>query len=190
MRVLIVAIAFAAALVAAAPASAQRMSLADRVALLEQRAADNRVSMDLLNQVSELRAEVQALRALVEELQQQNEQLRASSRTQYLDLDGRLNRLEGGMPAAPGEGTVGAAAPRVHGDPGLLANAADERSAYEQAFDALKSGDYVASADLFLAFLQAYPEGVYAPNARYWLGESYYVTQNYEMAREQFEVLV
>src|SRR5690606_5604435 len=110
MRVLIVAIAFAAALVAAAPASAQRMSLADRVALLEQRAADNRVSMDLLNQVSELRAEVQALRALVEELQQQNEQLRASSRTQYLDLDGRLNRLEGGIPAAPDEGTVRAAA--------------------------------------------------------------------------------
>jgi tol-pal system protein YbgF len=205
MRFLIVPIAFAAALVAAAPASAQqRLSLADRVAILEQRSADNRVGMDLLNQVSELREEVRALRAQVEELQQQNEQLRASNRTQYLDLDGRLNRLEGNLPAAPVEGAAPVpqasaapaapapadSAPRVHGDPGLLANTAGERAAYEKAFDALKSGDYVASADLFLAFLQAYPEGVYAPNARYWLGESYYVTQNYELARDQFQALV
>ena len=40
------------------------------------------------------------------------------------------------------------------------------------------------------AFLQTYPEGAYAPNARYWLGESYYVTQNYALAREQFQALI
>jgi tol-pal system protein YbgF len=204
MRFLIVPIAFAAAFMAAAPAWAQRASLADRVAVLEQRAADNSGNMDLLNQVTELRREVQALRSQVEELQQQNEQLRATNRSQYLDLDGRLNRLEGGGAAPPvlGEGTTGATsapapapAPRdtppvVHGDAGLLAGAADERAAYETAFNALKSGDYTQSARLFQEFLRLHPEGVYAPNARYWLGESYYVTQNYDMAREQFEALV
>ncbi|MDH7453536.1 tol-pal system protein YbgF [Luteimonas composti] len=202
MRALIVPIAFAAALVAAAPASGQRMSLADRVAVLEQRAADNRGNVDLLNQLTELRREVQSLRSQVEELQQQNEQLKSTSRSQYLDLDGRLNRLEGaGAPALPdpaGAGTpVGAAPaapadtrPSVHGDAGLIANTADERGAYDAAFAALKTGDYVQSAQLFQDFLRVYPEGVYAPNARYWLGESYYVTQNYEMAREQFQVLM
>ena len=202
MRALIVLIAFAAALVAAAPASGQRMSLADRVALLEQRAADNRGNVDLLNQLTELRREVQALRSQLEELQQQNEQLKSTNRSQYLDLDGRLNRLEGsGAPALPdpaGPATpVGAAPaapadskPRVHGDAGLIANTADERGAYDVAFSALKGGDYVQSAELFQDFLRVYPEGVYAPNARYWLGESYYVTQNYEMAREQFQVLM
>ncbi|HMA15006.1 MAG TPA: YbgF trimerization domain-containing protein, partial [Kiloniellaceae bacterium] len=83
------------------------MSLADRVAVLEQRAADNRGNVDLLNQLSELRTEIQALRGQVEELQRQNEQLRSTSRSQYLDLDGRLNRLEGGVPAAPAEGAAG-----------------------------------------------------------------------------------
>src|SRR5690606_12773474 len=124
-------------------------------------------------------------------------------RSQHLDLNGRLNRLEGGVPAAPaGEaaGDTGPAAstapapqdapPRVHGDAGLLANAADERGAYDTAFDALKAGDYVRAADLFQAFLRTYPEGVYAPNARYWLGESYYVTQNYALARDQFQALM
>ena len=200
---IVASIACAAALVAAAPASAQRMSLADRVAVLEQRAADTRGNVDLLNQLTELRTEIQALRGQVEELQRQNEQLRSTNRSQYLDLDGRLNRLEGGVPAAPAEGGAGDtgaaasaapvpqdAAPRMHGDAGLLANTADERGAYDTAFDALKAGDYVRSADLFQAFLRAYPEGVYAPNARYWLGESYYVTQNYALARDQFQALM
>ncbi|MGJ4728480.1 tol-pal system protein YbgF [Luteimonas sp. SDU101] len=208
MRAFLVPIAFAAAFMAAAPASAQRASLADRVAVLEQRAADNSGNVDLLNQVTELRREVQVLRSQVEELQHQNEQLKSTGRSQYLDLDGRLNRLEGAglpPPALPGDGAtpttpaapVGAAparpsepAPTVHGDAGLVANTAGERGAYEAAFDALKAGNYAESAQLFQDFLRVHPEGVYAPNARYWLGESYYVTQNYELAREQFQALV
>lgn len=207
MRSAFVPIVFAAALVAAAPASAQRASLADRVAVLEQRAADNQGNVDLLNQLTQLRTEVQALRAQIEELQQQNEQLKSSGRSQYLDLDGRLNRLEGAgalppassgqVPASNPPPSTAAAVPvprdtppRIHGDRGLVANTAEERSAYETAFDALKTGRYADSAQLFQSFLEAYPEGAYAPNARYWLGESYYVTQNYELAREQFQALI
>jgi tol-pal system protein YbgF len=204
MHKVLVPIAFAAALVAAAPASAQRASLADRVAALEQRAADNQGNIDLLNQLTALRTEVQALRAQIEELQQQNEQLKATSRNQYLDLDGRLNRIEGGMaPAVPGvlEAPPAASAappapavrdtpPRIHGDPGSISKMADERGAYEAAFDALRSGQYEESARRFQQFLVDFPAGSYAPNARYWLGESYYVTREYALALEQFELLV
>ncbi len=31
---------------------------------------------------------------------------------------------------------------------------------------------------------------MYAPNALYWLGESYYVTQNYALAQQQFQALL
>lgn len=202
-RYVLVPIAFAAALVAAAPAFAQRASLADRVAVLEQRAADNQGNIDLLNQLTALRSEVQALRSQIEELQQQNEQLKTSSRNQYLDLDGRLNRIEGGaLPAAPGMietpgASTGQAAPAVrdtpptiHGDPGSLSQMGDERGAYEAAFGALRSGDYAESARRFQQFLVDFPAGSYAPNARYWLGESYYVTQDYALALEQFQSLV
>ncbi len=101
VRKTLLAAAFAAALVAAAPAAAQRASLADRVAALEQQAANNQGNVDLLNQVSQLRSEVQALRSQVEELQQQNRQLMDTSKAQYLDLDGRINRLESGAPVTP-----------------------------------------------------------------------------------------
>lgn len=200
---LLISILLAASAVSA-PAFAQRVSLADRVAALEARSNNNQANVDLLNQLTQLRSEVQALRAQVEELQQQNQQLQSTSKAQYLDLDDRLNRLEGGgpviaPPAASGASSVQPApavpgvqdsAPAVYGDKGAVAQGAGERAAYDAAFSALKNGQYAQSAELFQNFLQQYPNGSYTPNALYWLGESYYVTQNYQLAREQFQSLL
>lgn len=201
----------AAALVAAAPAHAQRVSLADRVAALEAKANNPQQNLDLLNRVTQQESELRELRAQLEQLQNENEQLKQRSRDQYLDLDGRLNRIEGGTPpvpagAAPVSPPLGnapastpAAAPApataerppsVHGDVGALSAAGDERTAYNVAFDRLKAGEYADAAQLFTSFLQLYPGGVYAPNALYWLGESYYVTQNYALAADQFRALL
>ncbi|ALN62809.1 tol-pal system protein YbgF [Lysobacter antibioticus] len=202
MRKFALALAIAAACLAATPAFAQRASLADRVAVLEQRASDNQANLDLLNQVTQLKTELQALRAQVEELQQTTRQLQDTNKAQYLDTDNRLNRLEGGVaPSAPAaapqtpptpspSAAVRDSAPVVHGDAGLLAQSGDERGAYDTAFSALKAGQYVESARLFQAFLANYPSGAYAPNALYWLGESYYVTQNYQLAQEEFQTLL
>ena len=181
---------------AATPVCAQRASLADRVAALEQGAANRGQSnVDLLNQVAALSAEVQALRGEIEQLQQQLEQERESGKNQYLDIDGRLQRLEGGAPAAKTAAAANAATPvdhppSVHGDAGTLALSGDERRDYQAAFDTLKSGQYAESARQFQAFLAQYPNGSYAPNALYWLGESYYVTQNYDLAQQQFQTLL
>ncbi len=196
---LLIPLLFAAA-VASSPAWAQRASLADRVTALEARSANNQANVDLLNQMSQLRSEIQALRAQVEELQQQNERLQSASKSQYLDLDGRLNRLEGGSTPAKSAAPVTTAPttpplqdkpPAVYGDKGAIAaQTAAERTAYDAAFNALKAGQYAQSAELFQAFLQQYPNGSYTPNALYWLGESYYVTQNYPLAQEQFQALL
>lgn len=196
LRRVVLALAVAATTGVSAPAFAQRASLAERVAALEQRAAGDRGNVDLLNQVTQLKTEVAQLRAQIEELQQQATQAQSTSRAQYLDLDGRLNRLEGGPPAAPVQGgaappasAAGAARGAAPATRAAAPPAADERASYEAAFDTLKSGQYDASARAFSQFLQRYPNGAYAANARYWLGESYYVTQNYELALQQFQAL-
>jgi len=198
-----------AALVAATPAHAQKLSLADRVARLEAQANNTQANQDLLNQLAQLRTEVVTLREMVEQLQHENQQLQQRNRDQYLDLDGRLNRLEGGaLPAPPADPAAtpapaattrapaaqapaaAAETPTVHGDPGSLARSEDERAAYNAAFDVLKAGRYDESAQMFQAFLDTHPSGIYAPNALYWLGESYYVTGNYRLAAQQFQALL
>ena len=67
---------------------------------------------------------------------------------------------------------------------------AGEQAAYDTAFDALREGRYAESARRFSAFLEQFPQGELADNATYWLGESYYVTQNYQIALDTFRSLL
>lgn len=211
MNVRIPVFAVSLALLAFAPvAGAQRASLAERVGALEQRAATDQGNVDLLNQVNALKSDVQALRAQIEELQHKQQQMEEAGRNQYLDLDGRIDRLEGGAAVAPPVGAAGGAvvAPRPPASAGTQAGVTTtaatpparpatvvapgdaERVAYEGAFDRLKAGRYDESARAFQQFLGQFPAGPLAPNAVYWLGESYYATQNYELAAQQFRALL
>jgi tol-pal system protein YbgF len=69
-------------------------------------------------------------------------------------------------------------------------SAADEKAAYDQAFQALKELRYADAAEDFQSFLDQYPNSDYADNAQYWLGESYYVTRNYDIALTAFQNLL
>ncbi|MBN8482045.1 MAG: tol-pal system protein YbgF, partial [Xanthomonadales bacterium] len=84
--------------------------------------------------------------------------------------------------AAPAGSDEGGAA--VSSDP------AAEKRAYDEAFMALKDGRYAESARRFQSFTSQYPDSDLAGNAYYWLGESYYVTQNYRVALETFDTLL
>lgn len=197
-----------AALVAAMPGWAQKASLADRVAALERQSSSatqssGQANVELLNRLTQLQGEVQSLRGVIEQLQNENQQLKDASRAQYLDVDSRLQRLEGGgatrPPTAAGGTTAPATTParpavrppvRPTTTGATPPAAADEQAAYTAAFDSLKQGDYVASARGFKAYVDSYPQGALAPNAWYWLGESYYVTQNYPLALQSFETLL
>ena len=208
-----------AALVAATPAMAQRLSLGERVTRLENQAnvgnqSAGQSNLEQQNRMVQLQTEVQSLRNVVETLQNEIEQLKQRNREQYLDLDGRLGRLEGNpsasaAPKSPATAPAAVAkpvAPAAAGfndvpptssasvDAANLAAPLDpaaEEAAYQAALDALVERFEAAdSARLFQAFLRDYPSSALLPNAYYWLGESYYVTQNYDLALEAFQTLL
>ena len=220
----LLAAAFVAAVAFCQPTHAQeqRLSLAERVAKLEQNAQGNSsgANIDLVNQINALQAQVQTLQGQVEELRHQLDEARSRSKEQYIDLDSRLGRLEGrggtATPSAPAAvaansgqlqdvplgGPAATAAPppppsaaaRVETMPppaaAAAANPADEKSEYDQAFNALKDGRYAESARRFQTFIGTYPNSELTPNAYYWLGESYYVTQNYPISLDTFQKLL
>ncbi len=221
----------ATAIVLATPAFAQqRLSLAERVERLEQQSSSRAGSVDLVNQNQELQAQVQALLGQIEELKHQLGEMQQRGKDQYIDLDTRLGRLEGGggrapaassTPAAPemqdielgspardagsltpedaalaapvdGNGTTTSSAPATSADgtPVAANDPAAEKRAYDEAFMALKDGRYAESARRFQSFISQYPDSDLAGNAYYWLGESYYVTQNYRVALDTFDTLL
>jgi tol-pal system protein YbgF len=72
----------------------------------------------------------------------------------------------------------------------VAASPEDEKAAYDHAFQALKDLRYADAAEEFQSFLTQYPSSEYADNAQYWLGESYYVTRNYDLALSAFQDLL
>ncbi len=61
-----------------------------------------------------------------------------------------------------------------------------EDAAYKAALRLAMSGKSAESIARFQAFLQSYPQGRYAPNAVYWIGEGLYAQGRYAEALEQF----
>lgn len=57
---------------------------------------------------------------------------------------------------------------------------------YKHAFGLLRQGRYEDAAETFRQFLERHPDDQLAPNARYWLGETYYVRADYVSAAETF----
>ncbi len=179
---------------------------------------DPGIMADLVSQVQELQDEVRNMRGQLEEQARELENLKRRQRDQYLDIDQRLSDMRNNQPVSSGtantSATTSAPAMEQGGDvPEVRApvesemsvtvieepaaeiievapNPEAEKAAYDQAFQALKDLRYADAAASFQSFLDQYPNSEYADNAQYWLGESYYVTRNYDIALKAFQDLM
>ena len=73
---------------------------------------------------------------------------------------------------------------RVRKTAGLPGNTPQEQ--YDHAFGLLSKTQYQAAADAFTTFLEQHADHELAGNAKYWLGESYYVQGQYTEAAVTF----
>ncbi|MBI3779335.1 MAG: tol-pal system protein YbgF [Gammaproteobacteria bacterium] len=136
---------------------------------------------DLLQQLETLQTEMRNLRGQVETQANEIERLKTRQRELLADIDRRVGELErrGGAAAAP-EAAGGVAAP--------LASpvSAQEQQDYDAAFTLMKQGFYERAAKSFSDFIAKYPQSTLRDNARYWLGEAYYVARNFRKALDEF----
>ena len=89
-----------------------------------------------------------------------------------------------------GGSTVTAIAQPLAQSQTAASTAVEEKAAYDRAFQSLKDLRYADAAEKFQSFLDRYPDSEYSDNAQYWLGESYYVTRNYDIALMAFQELM
>jgi len=84
------------------------------------------------------------------------------------------------------------AAPPVMAAPPPVApvNTEEQQAEYEKALAILREGRYVEAATAFNRFLEKYPGSAYSDNAYYWLGETYYVTRDFDRSLAAFKQLV
>jgi len=181
-------LALAAGLLIAAPVvPAQTGKVEDRLARIE-RLLDSDALVSLATGQDQVRQAVQELRGELDLLRRDVDQIKQRQRDLYADIDRRLRQLETAGPAPAASSANGELAPVDSGTP--IASSGDELGDYQLAFNLLKSGQYAKAAEAFTAFLQRHPDGQYAANALYWLGESHYVVRDFDQAQASFQQVV
>jgi tol-pal system protein YbgF len=169
-----------------------------RLDLLERRVGQ---VTELTLQMDELRRENRQLRGEIERLGHQLQQLERKQRDIYLDIDQRLSAAERGKAQTPQAALPAAAGPEpatpvVERTGSAPAAAAVDRSQVEAEYQAAyalltpQQRRFDEAAVALSRFLEKYPEDELAPNAQYWLGEAYYVSQKNAEAQKAFEAVI
>lgn len=168
---------------------------------------NNQSLLDMARRIDELESQLRLLRGAQEETQNGSDSLRKQQRDLYADLDKRLAALEAAVrrassantasPDVPGGAFAGLSpepsvntVPSASGGAGPSLLTPDDQTAYNRAFETLKNGGYFAAIAQWLDFLKTYPTSKLQDNAQYWLGESYYVTRDFDNAGVVFKGLV
>lgn len=151
----------------------------------------------LFNQVQQLQQEVMRLNGLVEQQAYELRTLKEQSLERYMDVDRRL-ASGGAAVAVPGRGGQGSdsTVPAVTADDNSsaseMAEQPGEGDAYRAAYALVRGQEFDQAVSAFTTFLERFPAGRYAPNAHYWLGELYLVTDpaDPEASRQAFMLLL
>ncbi len=152
-----------------------------------ERVIHNQSLVDLSQEVASLERRADELLGFAQTLEHNAATTTERQRDLYNGLDARLQALEMRLDSTEDPGVMdgGSLAPGQLPVPG-----GSEDVNYRAAFELVKEQRYDEAETAFREFLESFPDSTNAPNARYWLGETYYVRQEFEAALESFETVV
>jgi len=183
------------------------ISTQQKIAHLEQQLSSMR-SSDSSARLNSLQSEVQSLRGQVEQLNHQMQQLQNQVRTNYSDLDKRVNHSQvvakqTADPAASVKPTPLQVADAKTNDKSTKKevsakdkdattqpNVAEEQQIYQTAYNYIKVKKYNEAVTALQSMLKKYPSGQFAANAHYWLGELYGLMNKNEQSAAEFSAVV
>ncbi|GDX59579.1 tol-pal system protein YbgF [Nitrosomonadaceae bacterium] len=163
--------------------------LLTRITRLEE-LLENQSLLNLQTQIESLRQDTNKLRGQLEVLTNENELTQKRQRDFYIDLDGRLRRIEQPDPSTVSASSVpsGISGSETEASPPIAEVSShskaevSEGDAYEAAYEVFKSGSYQSAITKLQAFLANYPSSRLAPSAFYWIGNSYYAMRDFSNA--------
>ncbi|HEX2752493.1 MAG TPA: tol-pal system protein YbgF [Alphaproteobacteria bacterium] len=136
---------------------------------------------NMVGQLEQLSHDVRQMKAQLEKTLQDNE-VRFQQMEQRGGLSGGSNSgttMQGKLYA---DDTSAAAATSLGGNP----NTDPANRLYDSAFSDIRESKYESAAGKLNRFMSMYPSHALAPNAQYWLAETYYVRGEYAQAARMF----
>ncbi|QBR83587.1 tol-pal system protein YbgF [Legionella israelensis] len=160
----------------------------------------------LLEKIQQLQQEIQELRGQLEVQAHDLKLLQQQQVAFYKDLDARLsvNGHSSVNEKSPSDEMTIESSRKVHetkpeltkktarlvNHNGSRVNPADEQISYLAAYDLVKQKRFDEAIKAMENFVRQYPQGGYAANAQYWLGELYLVKNDYSQAIAHFDTVI
>lgn len=153
---------------------------------------DNAASM---NTIQNMQQEIQELRGQLEIQMHELQVLKLQQVEFSKDVNSRLHP-NNPAPTSPAPNT-----PELNNSiptmPGIVLpktntnnnNPADEQISYMSAYEFIRKKQFDSALSAMQLFIAKYPQGAYAANAHYWLGELYLVNKNYDQAILHFQIV-
>ncbi|MDH5377677.1 MAG: tol-pal system protein YbgF [Gammaproteobacteria bacterium] len=167
----------------AAKLDTKDMTVDQRLSRLENQSGNQNL-VEMFLTVERLQQELSTLRGQIDVLTHQLKAMNEQQKDLYLDLDTRIQQLSSS--GALGSGQANSNSLNMDGLSGQLA----EQTEYQSAFAFLKEAKYPEAIAAFEQFLSHYPQGTYAANAQYWIGEANYVSKDYAKAVPAFSNVI
>jgi tol-pal system protein YbgF len=153
---------------------------------------ENQYQLQLLQQ------DVLEIRGLVEELSPELQVMKSRQEDRYLELDRRFEdfRRQSGKSVAAMEVAPPESVDQLHTRPQSsvpVATSGDsEKVLYDTSLELIRNRQYEQAIKQLQQVISRFPDGDYAPNAYYWLGEVYAAMPNpdYEMARQSLAQVI
>lgn len=134
--------------------------------------------------LQQLEGQIRELTGIIEvqnyDTQKMKEQLQVLSNR--IDVQAKLQEAKSISPL----GAVDIKPPEIKGMQTILPKGGNATALYERSFSLLKSEQFDDAKAGFDNFLTEHPEHALASNAKYWLGETYYVQGRYDEAARVF----
>ena len=161
--------------------------------------------LDSMNQaqadqdMSRMRDEIRSLRGDIEKLRFDFDNRDRASKDLFASFDRRLAQVEAGGGGGAAVSSAGGSGTVAMNSPGTLAPTStpkatvatpEEERAYLGTFDQLKNGKYDEAIKGFRGMLDQWPQGRYADNGWYWMGEAQMVKKDFTGAANSFQSLV
>lgn len=148
-----------------------------------ERVMENQSLVQLSQQVDALERRSYELQGNSEALQHEAGITAERQRQLYADLDSRMQELEASVKVSSSPSVLEGGTLR-QGE--LPIPGGSDRDNYQVALELLRGERYDQSAVSFKEFLVAFPDSPLAANAQYWLAESYYASNDFELALADF----
>ena len=153
-------------------------------------AQDSESERLLLNKINSLEKEIQTLLSQLEEINYKLNRIEDTQQLRYVDLDKRIHELEGIL-------LVQEEIERTNIDEldplaGLIEedDASNEFDLWSESLQLIEDGRFAEASEKLRYLILSFPEGNFIGDALFWLGEIYFLQENYVDSSDSFNELI